>query len=341
MSLNLKPLEDQVVVITGASSGIGLVTARAAAGRGARLVLVARSEPELRQLADELSAAGHEAIAVVADVSDDAAADRIRDAAVDRFGGFDTWVNNAGVGMYGRIVDVPVADMKSLYDTNVWGLVSGTLAAVKFFKGRPDQSFAGSVVNLGSVLSYQPIPLQGVYASSKHAVKGFTDSLRMELEHDGYPVNLALVMPNAIDTPYGEHAATYLDKEPTLPPPVYAPETVARAILHAATHPTRDLTVGGAFKPVTALNKVLPGLVDTLMKTFMFSAQQKDAPGGTDRGGLTAASGELHERSGESRATLPFSAYTQAAMHPLATTAVLAGVGLLAAAVVRRLGDDD
>ena len=341
MSLNLKPLEDQTIVITGASSGIGLVTARAAARRGARVVLAARSEPALRQLADELSGGGHAAHAVVADVTDDDAIARIRDAAVDRFGGFDTWVNNAGVGMYGRMIDVPLDDMKSLYETNVWGLIRGTLAAVKFFKDRGDQTFAGSVVNIGSVLSYQAIPLQGIYASSKHAVKGFTDSLRMELEHDGCPVNLALILPNAINTPYGEHAATYLDKVPTLPPPVYAPETVARAILHAAAHATRDLTVGGAFKPVTALNKVLPGLVDGLMKTFLFSAQQKDGPGGTDRGGLAGPSGELHERGGESRATVPFSAYTQARMHPLATTAVLAGVGLLAAAVVNRLGGDD
>ena len=341
MSFALKPLEDQVIVITGASSGIGLVTARAAAKRGARLVLAARSESALRELADELSAAGHEAVAVVADVSKDDDVARIRDAAVERFGGFDTWVNNAGVGMYGRIVDVPVDDMRRLYETNVWGLVRGSLVAAKFFKERPYQAFAGSIVNIGSVLSYQAIPLQGVYASSKHAVKGFTDSLRMELEHDDYPVNLALVMPNAIDTPYAEHAARYTEKDVTLPPPVYAPETVARAILHAATHRTRDLTVGGAFKPVTALNKLLPSLVDGMMKTFMFKAQLKDEPGGRDRGGMTTASGELHERSGDSRVALPFSAYTQAKMHPLVSTAVLAGVGLLAAAVVNRLGGDD
>ena len=339
MSLNLKPLEDQVVVLTGASSGIGLVTARAAAKRGARLVLAARSEEALRELADELQQGGHDALSVVADVSTQEGVDQVRDAAVNRFGDFDTWVNNAGVGMYGRVLDTPVDDMRSLYDTNVWGLVRGSIAAARHFKDRQDRRFAGSIVNIGSVLSYQPIPLQGVYASSKHAVKGFTDSFRMELEHDGVPVNLSLIMPNAIDTPYAKHAATYTEKEPTLPPPAYAPETVARAILHAATTVTRDLTVGGAFKPVTAINKVFPRLVDTLMKSFLFDAQLKDGPGGRDKGGLGGPSGDLEERSGEDRLTLPVSAYTQAAMHPLVTTAVLAGVGLLAAAAFNRKGD--
>ena len=345
MSLNLKPLEDQTIVITGASSGIGLVTARAAAQRGAKTVLVARSEAALRNLADELNGAGHEALAVEADVSDKDYAERVVTAAKNRFGGFDTWVNNAGVGMYGRILDVPVDDMKALFETNFWGLVRGSLAAVRHFKERPDKRYAGALINLGSVLSYQAIPLQGPYLASKHAVKGFSDAFRMELEKDGVPVSLTVIMPNAINTQYAQNAPRYTEQEPTTPPPVYAPETVARAILHAATTQTRDLTVGGAFKPVTALENVLPRVVDGLMKTFMFAGQQKDEPA---RPGDLAAlhqggsrSGELVERGEPDRVTLPFSPYTQARMHPLATTAVLAGVGLLAVAAVNRLGDRD
>lgn len=333
MSHKLRPLEDQVIVLTGASSGIGLTTARLAAQRGARLVLAARGEAALRELVDEIQSRGGEAIAVVCDVGNFDDVKRLRDAAIERFGGFDTWINDAGLGMFGKILDVPVEDMKKLFDTNVWGVVHGSIVAAEHFKGREDRRFHGSIINLGSIVSYQAIPLQGPYVASKHAVKGFTDSLRMELEHDGLPVNVALIMPAAINTPYAEHAPNYMDVKPTLPPPVYSPETVARALLHAATHRTRDLTVGGAMKPATSLGNVLPRVVDGLMKGLMFSAQRTDEPAGRSRNGLTAPSGELHERSDEERLTMPFSAYTEAKMHPLAATIALAGVGVLLGAL--------
>lgn len=350
MTHHLKPLEDQVIVLTGASSGIGLVTARRAAKRGARLVLAARSEDALRQLADEINQQGGEALAVTCDVGNADDVRRLHDAAIDRFGGYDTWINDAGVGMFGRILDTPPADMRRLFDTNVWGVVHGSITAARHYKERSDPRFDGTIINLGSVLSYQAIPLQGVYAASKHAVKGFTDSLRMEMEHDKVPVSVTCIMPDAINTPYAEHAPNYLGNEATLPPPVYAPEEVARAILHACTHPTRDLTVGGAFKPVTALNNLLPGVVDALMKAFMYPGQQKpdERIGRREPHALAAASsatsrGSLHERSGEDRFTVPFSAYTHARMHPLATTAILAGAGLLVGALVNagRSHDED
>ncbi len=345
----IKPLEDQVIVLTGASSGIGLVTARMAAKRGARLVLAARSEEALRELADEINNAGGEALAVTCDVSKEEDVKRLHDMAVERFGGYDTWVNDAGVGMYGKIWEVPTDDAKKLFETNVFGVFHGSRAAVRHFSEREDQRFHGSLVNVGSVLSYQAIPLQGVYVATKHAVKGLTDSLRMEIKADDLPVNVALIMPNAIDTPYAEHAANYMGVEADVPPPTYAPETVARAILHAATTRTRDLTVGGAFKPMTALNKVLPGLVDSVMAALMPDAQRRSdrpvslddpralakASDRTDRGGM-------HERSEQDRFTMPFSAYTQAKMHPLASAAILAGAGLLISAAVNALtGDDD
>jgi len=167
MRIPLKKLKEQVVVITGASSGIGLTTAEMAVERGARVVLAARSDDELRETAERLNRGRRRAAYVVADVADEQAVQRIADRAVAEFGGFDTWVNNAGVSVYGRLVDVPIADKRRVFDTNFWGVVHGCKAAVRHLRGR-----GGAIINIGSVLSEFSVPLQGIYSASKHAVKG-------------------------------------------------------------------------------------------------------------------------------------------------------------------------
>jgi hypothetical protein len=167
---------------------------------------------------------------------------------MERFGRIDTWVNNAGVSIFGRNEDIPLEDMQRLFQTNYWGVVHGSLEAVKHMKTRG----GGAIINLGSELSDRSIPLQGMYSASKHAVKAFTDSLRMELEKEGAPISVTLVKPAAIDTMFAVHAKNYMDKEPALPPPVYAPELVAKSILYAAQHPKRDVFVGGAAKALSA-----------------------------------------------------------------------------------------
>jgi NAD(P)-dependent dehydrogenase (short-subunit alcohol dehydrogenase family) len=151
----LKPLAQQIIVITGASSGIGLCTARMAANRGARLVLNSRNEAALRQLADEINGQGGEAMYQVADVADEAALRVVADLAIARFGGFDTWVNNAGVSIYGRMIDVPDADHRRLLDTNFWGVVNGSRIAAEYLRHR-----GGAVINIGSTLSDRAIPGQ-------------------------------------------------------------------------------------------------------------------------------------------------------------------------------------
>ena len=236
MEVKLKKLEDQVVVITGASSGIGLVTARKAAERGAKLVVAARAEGALRRLVEEINSKGGEAVYVVADVGREEDVRRIAETAAGRFGGFDTWVNNAGVSIYGRLLDTPVEDMRRMFDTNFWGTVYGSLVAAESLRLR-----GGALINVGSTLSDRAIPIQGAYSASKHAVKAFTDALRMELEAEGAPVSVTLVKPGTIDTPYRKHAKNLLEKEPALPPPAYAPEAAADAILHCAETPVRDV----------------------------------------------------------------------------------------------------
>jgi short-subunit dehydrogenase len=337
MGVKLKKLSEQVLVITGASSGIGLVTARQAARRGAKLVLAARAEDALRTLAEEINTQsevngwGSEAIYVAADVGREEDVRRIAETALARFGRVDTWVNNAGVSIYGRILDTPFEDMRRLYETNFWGVVYGSVVAAEILRQR-----GGVLINVGSVLSDRAIPVQGVYSSSKHAVKGFTDALRMELEEEGAPVSVSLVKPSTIDTPYTKHAKNLMEKEPALPPPVYAPETVAAAILHCAETPTRDVYVGGGGKALSVLGKFAPRLSDKVMEAVGFEAQQQDGPAGARvDGGLYEASGTLKERSGDDRVVFESSVYTKASLHPLLTGVLFVGAGLAVAALLR------
>ena len=328
MSVRLKSLAEQVIVITGASSGIGLVTARMAARRGARLVLAARSRDALRQLAEEIQAAGGEAVTVVADVGREDNVRRIADAAIKYFGGFDTWVNNAGVSIYGRVLEVSNDDHRRLFETNYWGVVHGSRVAAEHLRSR-----GGAIVNVGSSLSDRAIPLQGTYCASKHAVKGYTDALRMELEEEGAPVSVTLIKPSAIDTPYKDHAKNYLPVEPQNPPPVYAPETVAEAILYSAEHPERDVFVGAGGKVLSASGNYAPRLTDKVMKAALFDVQQTERPTPEGRkDGLHGATHDLRERGGYEGHVAESSVYTKASLHPLVAGALLLGSGLALAA---------
>jgi short-subunit dehydrogenase len=329
-NVRLKKLNEQVLVLTGASSGIGLVTARMAARRGARLVLAARNEEALRRLAEEINAAGGEAVAVTADVGVFEDVRRIADEAVRRFGGFDTWVNNAGVSIYGRVLDVPLEDHRRLFETNYWGLVHGTQVAVEHLRMR-----GGALIQIGSVLSDRAIPLQGTYCATKHAVKGYTDALRMELEEEGAPVSVTLIKPSAIDTPYKEHALNLLPAEPENPPPVYAPETVAEAILHCAEHPERDVYIGGGGKFLSLAGDYTPRLLDKVMEAAFFPLQQKDEAARANRpDSLHSPSEDGRERGGYTGHVAESSLYTKASLHPLMAGAAIFGAGLLLAALL-------
>jgi short-subunit dehydrogenase len=327
----LKPLGQQIIVITGASSGIGLCTARMAAKRGARLVLNSRNEVALRQLADEINGHGGEAMYQVADVADEAALRVVADLAIARFGGFDTWINNAGVSIYGRMTDVPDADHRRLVDTNFWGVVNGSRIAAEHLRHR-----GGALINIGSTLSDRAIPGQGMYCASKHAVKGFTDALRMELEEAGAPISVSLVKPAAIDTPYRQHARNYLPETPDNPPPVYAPEVVAEAILHCAEHSVREVFAGGGAKVMSALGYFAPRFLDAFMEWTMFKLQQTGRPARTlteDALFQPQPTSGLHERGGHPGHVLESSLYTRASLHPMVTGGSLVVAGLAAMAL--------
>lgn len=312
--MKLKRLEDQVVVITGATSGIGLVTARMAAKRGAKLVLVARTESALQTLTEELKATGADTTYVKADVGVERDVRNVRDAACVEFGGFDTWVNNAAVSIYGKLTDVPIEDHRRLFETNYWGVVYGSLVAADHLGTK-----GGAIINIGSTLSDRAIPIQGTYCASKHAVKGFTDALRMELEYDKAPVSVTLIKPAAINTPYARHAKNFLPTEPEVPAPVYAPETVAEAILYAAENPVRDLYVGAAAKALSMAGYYAPSLTDKYMQRTMFEFEQREKHSSGQHNALNRPSGELNETGEYEGHVNKTSLYTKARLHPRVT----------------------
>ncbi|MBA2501615.1 MAG: SDR family oxidoreductase [Pyrinomonadaceae bacterium] len=339
--MKLKKLKKQVLVITGASSGIGLVTARMAAERGARLVLAARNKDALHKLADEIAQKGGECVYVVADVGNEEDVRQIARAAQEAFGGFDTWVNNAGVSVYGRMADVSTEDHRRLFETNFWGVVYGSLEAARHLHRR-DGKYGGAIINIGSTLSDRAIPIQGMYSASKHAVKGFTDALRMELEERSASISVTLVKPGAINTPYPQHAKNYMEQEPSLPPPIYAPETVAETILHCAEKPERDVFVGGGGKFISALGNYAPRVADKIMATSIFNSQQKSGkPARRRQDALHAPTFGLKERGEYQGYVSESSVYTQASLHPVVAGALLLSTGLLIASLWRTTSKED
>ncbi|QIK78333.1 SDR family oxidoreductase [Sphingomonas piscis] len=274
--VRLKPLSEQTIVITGASSGIGLATAEEAVARGARVLLAARNRDALEQLAADLSAGGGEVAICVADVSREEDITRIVATAVERFGGFDSWVNDAAAATYGSIEQVPIEDQRHIFDVNYHGLLMGSLAAVRHLRAHG----GGAIVNMGSVLSDRAMIYQGPYSASKAAVQAATDALRMEVERAGDPISITLIKPASINTPYPEHARNYMDTAPRLPPPLYDPALVADAILFACETPRRQLYVGGGGYLISLAGRVAPRLTDKAMQLMGVEVQQTETDPG-------------------------------------------------------------
>lgn len=332
MPFTLKPLSEQTIVITGASSGIGLATARRAARAGARVVLAARNEEALREAVERM---GGKAAYCAVDIADDDAAERIGAVADREFGGFDTWVNNAAAAMYARLVDTELQEHRRVFDVGYFGTVAASIYAVKRLATQ-----GGALINVGSVLSDRSVPVQGSYSAMKHAVKGFTEALRMETEESGGRVSITLIKPNGIDTPYPQHARNKMGKPARIPPIVYDPELVAKAICFSAQHPRRELVVGGQGFLLTTVSNMFPRSADIGMEALMTEgAQSIDTPPepGTEDN-LFAPRKDGEERGNQDIFVRKTSLALEAQMHPLTSAAIGFGGAALAAASAGAFG---
>ena len=324
MSIRLKPLFQQAIVITGATSGNGLSAARMAAQEGARVMLAARDEEALKQACADIRNEGGTAEYCVTDVADRDQVERLSQETIARFGGYDTWVNNAGVGMYAELMDMPIEDHRQLFEINYWGLVYGSLVAVRHLRDRPG---GGALLNLGSINSDMPSPIIGAYTATKHAIKGFTDSLRIELMMAEAPVSVTLIKPAAIGTPFPQHGRNLTGFEARLPQPLYAPDAVARAILDAAQHQRRSVTVGGAGKMQVLGATMLPALFDRVSILMSGMLIDRDQPVERKAGNLEEPVGDEPRVEGLQHGR-HFSTFTTAGRHPLAMVAAMGGLGL-------------
>lgn len=293
--ITLKPIAEQVIVITGASSGIGRATALMAAVRGAAVVVAARGGDGLDTLVAEITAAGGRASACVTDVTDASAVEGLATHAIDTYGRIDTWVNNAGVAIAGKLEDLSDEDARRVFDVNFWGMVHGCKAALPRLKAG-----GGVLINIGSVTSDVAAPFMGLYSASKQAIKGYTDGLRIELMMERAPVAVTLIKPSPIATPILEHQRNRMDQQATMPPPFYRPDDVAKTILLAAENPERDLYVGGTGMIGSMLGQAFPNVADAAAallgpRLFKTSQPRDDRPDNFDAAGKKASvNGSTH-----------------------------------------------
>jgi NAD(P)-dependent dehydrogenase (short-subunit alcohol dehydrogenase family) len=268
-----KPLSDQVVVVTGASSGLGRAVARLAGARGAKVVVTARTSEALDACVREIEAAGSEALAVPADCTVQDEVQQVVEQAVDRFGRVDSYVANAIVTVYAETYRYEPEELRRIMDVNFFGQVHGYWAALPHLRDS-----RGTFVSINSALAYRAIPLQGGYCASKAALRGFFESARVEIEKEGWDVAVSVVLPGAINTPQFDRDRQKIGKQPQPVPPIYQPEPFAAAVLHCCEHPVRELPVGwGAQKAIWG-QKLSPRAGDLMLRRMGWKSQHTDEP---------------------------------------------------------------
>ena len=329
-------LRNQIVVIVGASSGIGRATALAFAHAGASVMAAARHERALRSLEAEAPNLAGEIVAQPPDAADPEAVVALARAADARWGRIDTWVNAASVAMYASVEQTEPDEFRRILDVNVVGTANGIRAVLPIM----ERQRAGTIINIGSVESRRALPLQSAYAASKHAVKGLTDALRAELRHREVPISVVLVNPSAINTPFFRHARSKLGVVPRPFPPVYEPEAVADAIVHASLHPVTEVVVGGGGAGLAMLERISPELADRMLglRAIGDDLQRTEKPDEA-LDNLDAPLDEPGSVRGEwGGMARRVSWYTSlVGLHPVRTRiAALAGLGALGAVLLRR-----
>jgi NAD(P)-dependent dehydrogenase (short-subunit alcohol dehydrogenase family) len=271
--------QERVVVVTGASAGVGRAVARRFAARGDRVALLARGDAGLDGAARDVRAAGGEPLAIAVDMADHAAVERAAERVERELGPIEVWVNNAFAGKIAPFTELRPEEFTRVTEVTYLGYVYGTQAALRRMLSRD----RGVIVQVGSALAYRGIPLQSAYCGAKHAIQGFTESLRCELLHDNAHVSVTMVQLPAINTPQFDWAATTLPHRAQPVPPIYQPEVAAAAVLYAADHPRRrEYWVGMSTVLTLLANKFAPGVLDRYLARTGYRAQQTEAPHRTD-----------------------------------------------------------
>jgi NAD(P)-dependent dehydrogenase (short-subunit alcohol dehydrogenase family) len=321
--MKLKPIAEQVVVVFGASSGIGRETAKQFAARGAKVVVSARRDEALDTLVEEIRRAGGEATALAADTTDYEAVRSVADLTVERYGRIDTWVHLAAVSVYARFEDTLPEEFQQIIETNLLGQIYGAKAALPHLRA----AGGGSLIHISSVEAERAIPYHSAYAASKQGVRGFVDALRVELAKESAPINVVKVMPASINTPFFDTARTRLGVKPRGIPPVYEPNVVADTILYGAEHPARDLFAGGAARLFVMLQRLSPGLADAVLRVIGFRFQKTAEPKSADAPSniFNPVVGHDTEQGGMSKEARGFSVYTFLETHPAVRGALMIG----------------
>jgi len=272
----MKPVngEREVVMITGAGAGIGRATAQAFARRGALIGLLARSKERLEDACQEMESLGGRGLALVADVADDRAVEAAAERLETEFGPIDIWINNAMASVFSPIIEMEPSEFRRVTEVTYLGYVWGTLAALRRMRPRN----RGVIVQVGSALAYRGIPLQSAYCAAKHAIEGFTDSLRCELIHDNKDIHVCVVEMPAINTPQFAWVKSRLPNKAQPVPPIFQPEVAADAIVFAATHRRREIYVGLPTVEAIVANKIAPGFLDRYLARTGFKSQQTNEP---------------------------------------------------------------
>lgn len=270
--MQLKPINQQVVVVVGASSGIGRETALQFAKRGAKVVVAARGEDKLASLVEEIRAAGGEATAITADVAFFDQVKAIADHTIQVYGRLDTWVHVPAVGVFATFENTTPEEFQRVIDVTLMGQVYGAMAALPHLK----REGKGALIHISSIEGRRSLPYQSAYSAAKHGIEGFTEALRVELQHENMPISITSIKPAVINTPFWNNALTKLGVKPAGIPPYYDPRLVSDAILHAAEHPTRDFLVGDSARAIDLLQRLSPELVDSLLLAIGFRFQRSE-----------------------------------------------------------------
>lgn len=343
MRIKLKPIREQVVVIFGASSGIGRQAALDFAKKGAKIVVAARSESGLFSLVEEIYRIKRkrrndaEAIFVVADAANFDEVKNVADKAVETFGRLDTWVHSAAAFLFAKFEDIEPHEFRRMVEVNLLGQVHGAMSALPHLREK-----GGALIHLTSVEAWRTVPFQAAYGATKHGIKGFLQALRVELRHDKVPVSVTEIQPAAINTPIYDKGRNKTPFKPRAVPPLYNPNVVSDAILYAAENPTRDIIAGGAGVGVMFFERLSPRLTDTITGLVGFVGQKSGVP--KDENAPDALfepmpNGEFDTVKGRfGYESLSFDPYTFLATNKTARAVLLATIaGVIGLAAVMRL----